>query len=387
MLLFVVPVASTQGIVLRDFHGFETPEAGQIAAEEAAPQIGETLAAGRSQTGAPLASLGPRCGGGLWSTPLSMGERLYGVLAIASPKLIQGATRDQLVEVAEALTLCLDDERLAAAPQQSLSTNDDDSADGDEVLRLSEQLFAQDIELLKSQERLSQVDKLKNDFIEKMSRELRTPLNGMIEAIISVLAGENETLSESGKLSLRGALDDGTSFLRTLQNILDLWRIRQNHVEPELQEVNVREVVEEAIFSVQDHLAEKPVRIYKRLEDPLPKVRTDLAKISQMIYLVLDNAVKFTESGQIEIFARLDGDTLEWSIEDSGIGICHDDQKLIYDDFFQVDDSSSATYRGSGLGLSLLRELVGLMQGEIWLESEIGQGTAVRVRLPVQVVI
>ena len=66
---------------------------------------------------------------------------------------------------------------------------------------------------------------------------------------------------------------------------------------------------------------------------------------------MLDNAVKSAESSQIEIFARVDGDTLEWSIEDSGIGICHDDQNLIYDDFFQVDDSSTATYRGSGLGL------------------------------------
>ena len=101
-----------------------------------------------------------------------MSDRLYGVLAIASPKLIQGATRGQLLEIAEVLTRALDSERPAALSSQSSSAPDQDLPEGDEVLRLSEQLFAQDIELLKSQEKLSQVEKLKSDFIEKMSKEL-----------------------------------------------------------------------------------------------------------------------------------------------------------------------------------------------------------------------
>ena len=87
----------------------------------------------------------------------------------------------------------------------------------DEILKLSEALFAQDIELLRNNEKLGKIEKLKNDFIEKMSRELRTPLNSIIEAIIQVLAGENEALSSSAQESLRHALDEGTAFLRTLQ--------------------------------------------------------------------------------------------------------------------------------------------------------------------------
>src|SRR4029434_3026762 len=121
----------------------------------------------------------------------------------------------------------------------------------EEVLRLSEALFAQDIELLRSTEKLGKIERLKDDFIEKMSRELRTPLNRMIEAIISVLTGENDTLSASSQGSLRAALDDGTALLRTLQNILDLWRLKQGELPVEIQDVNFRETVGEAIRSEQ----------------------------------------------------------------------------------------------------------------------------------------
>jgi hypothetical protein len=187
--------------------------------------------------------------------------------------------------------------------------------------------------VLRSQERLGQVEKLKNDFIEKMSRELRTPLNGIIESIIAVLAGENDVLSETAQQSLRHALDDGTAFLRTLQNILDLWRIKQGEMPVEVQDVNFREVVEEAIFSVQDTIGSNPVTIEK-LRRALPKIRTDLAKVSQILFLLLDNAVKFTPQGRIEIAAQVQDSALHCEVRDTGIGICPDEQ-FIFDEFYR----------------------------------------------------
>jgi signal transduction histidine kinase len=217
-----------------------------------------------------------------------------------------------------------------------------------------------------------------------MSRELRTPLNGIIESIISVLAGENETLSESAKENLRHALDDGTAFLRTLQNILDLWRIKQGELPIESQEVNFREVVEEAIFSVQDTLGEKPVSIEKRITEPLPKIRADLAKLNQILFLLLDNAAKFTPAGTIEIGVEVRDDRLSCEIRDTGIGICSDDQQFIFDEFYQVDALSSNKYRGAGLGLALVRELLNLLDGEMSLASEVGRGTTVTFQVPVE---
>jgi signal transduction histidine kinase len=261
-----------------------------------------------------------------------------------------------------------------------------DDEKSDEILKLSEALFAQDIELLRSQEKLGTVQKLKSDFIEKMSRELRTPLNSIIEAIISVLAGENEQLSEAAKGSLRCALDEGTALLRTLQNILDLWRLKQSELPISNQEVNFREVVEEAIFSVQDTLGDKPVAIEKRIVEPLPKVRADLAKVNQILFLLLDNAAKFIETGRIEISVEVKDDELHCCIDDTGIGICADDREYIFEEFFQVDDTASSTYRGAGLGLTLVRDLLILLDGEIDLASEIGRGTRVSFRIPVQLV-
>ena len=252
------------------------------------------------------------------------------------------------------------------------------------MLELSEALFAQDIELLRNNEKLGKIEKLKNDFIEKMSRELRTPLNSIIESIISVLTGENESLSDSSKVSLRSALDDGTEFLRTLQNILDLWKIKQREMPVEIQEVNFREVVDEAIFSVQDRISEKPLTVEQRFSEPFPKIRTDLAKVNQILYLLLENAVKFTPRGRVEIFVRMEGDELVCEVRDTGIGICPDDKQFIFDEFFQVEEANSIRYRGAGLGLTLVRELVALLGGTIELESEIGQGTSVTFSIPVQ---
>ncbi|HKK52358.1 MAG TPA: HAMP domain-containing sensor histidine kinase, partial [Myxococcota bacterium] len=237
--------------------------------------------------------------------------------------------------------------------------------------------------LLRNNEKLGTIEKLKNDFIEKMSRELRTPLNSIIEATISVLAGEHESLSEGSRQALRGALDEGTAFQRTLQNILDLWRIKQDELPVEIQELSFAEVIDETLFSVQDSLGDKPVEIVKEIPDPLPRIRGDLTKINQILFLLLDNAAKFTEEGSITIGARfVDGRLACW-IEDTGIGICPDDQKHIWEEFYQVDDRAGGRYRGAGLGLTLVHDLLALLQGDATLRSEPGVGTRVEFGVPV----
>jgi signal transduction histidine kinase len=272
-------------------------------------------------------------------------------------------------------------ERLVADSQKSLELAGEKS---DELLKLSEELFAQDIELLRNNEKLGKIEKLKNDFIEKMSRELRTPLNSIIEATITVLAGENQNLSPASQQTLRNALDEGTAFQRTLQNILDLWRIKQSELPVETQELSVAEVIDETIFSVQDTLGDKTVEILKEIPEPLPRIRGDLAKINQILFLLLDNAAKFTEEGTIRIGSRFDDDRLYCWIEDTGIGICPDDQKYIWNEFYQVDDSAGVRYRGAGLGLTLVHDLLVLLGGDSTLQSEPGQGTRVEFSIPVQ---
>jgi signal transduction histidine kinase len=375
---------------LRAAAGFDTPAAALAAAEALGTAVRGAMDADEEQGLPSPASLGPRGAGGLWIAPLGFEGRVHGALLIGSPAALEGAARQNLQLLARSVAIRLDHAQLASrvAELEAAMAARERAADekSDEILKLSEALFAQDIELLRNNEKLGKIEKLKNDFIEKMSRELRTPLNAIIEAIITILANENEQLSDQAKDMLRQALNDGTSFLRTLQNILDLWRIKQGELPVEPQEVNFREVVEEAIFSVQDALEGKELEIRKEIREPLPKIRTDLAKINQILFLLLDNAVKFTPRGQIDILAGVDGDQLVCEIRDTGIGICPDDQQFIFDEFYQVDDLGSTKYRGSGLGLALVRDLLILLDGDIEVESEVGRGSRFSFRIPVQVV-
>jgi signal transduction histidine kinase len=305
-------------------------------------------------------------------------------VAPAHPLTVE--TRETIASLAWSTALTIDHAGLAAHFQEltSESTKNLEIADekSDELLKLSEELFSQDLELLRNNEKLGKIEKLKNDFIEKMSRELRTPLNSIIEATITVLSSEHENLSSSSQQTLRNALDEGTAFQRTLQNILDLWRVKQDEFPIEIQEVSMADVIDETIFSVQDTLRDKPVEILKEIPEPLPKIRADLAKVNQILFLLLDNAAKFIERGTITIGARYVDDRLHCWIADTGIGICPDDQKYIWNEFYQVDDRASIRYRGAGLGLTLVHDLLVLLDGDTLLDSEPGTGTRIEFSIP-----
>jgi signal transduction histidine kinase len=375
---------------LRAAAGFNTPHSAREAAQMLLPQVRNAIASQEQEVQKGLPSLGERAAGGLEIHPLVFEESAHGALVFASPAPLSPKQRNALGETIRHLALLLDHAHLVfereEAERIANRSNDKQDEQSEEILKLSEALFAQDIELLRSNEKLGKIEKLKNDFIEKMSRELRTPLNSIIEGIISVLTGENDALSDGAKKTLRSALDEGSAFLRTLQNILDLWRIKQNELPVEVHDMNFREMVEEAIFSIQDAIGEKPIAVKQHIQEPFPKIRTDLTKVNQILFLLLDNAAKFTPEGSIEIRASVEDDALICEVRDTGIGICPDDQQFIFDEFFQVDVASSQTYSGAGLGLALVKDLIILLNGEVSVTSDVGRGTAVTFRIPIQVV-
>ena len=375
---------------LRAAAGFPNAQVAESAADTMLDTIREVLAGAESQRSPGHACLGRMGSAGVTIHPLTFDGRVNGALLVGYPTNPDPDALKRIAQLANSASIHLDHALIAAEllelRKSMIETQHSEDEKSDELLKLSEALFAQDIELLRNNEKLGKIEKLKNDFIEKMSRELRTPLNNIIESIISVLAGENEAISDTAKASLRNALDEGTSFQRTLENILDLWRIKESELPVMIQEVSFAELVEEAIFSVQDTLEGKPVTIVKEIESPMPVFKADLAKVNQILYLLLDNAAKFSESGQITIRGRLDGSALQCEVTDRGIGICADDQEFIFDEFYQVDEGLSGKYRGAGLGLTLVRDLLVLLDGEIELESEAGQGTSVQLQIPIQLV-
>jgi signal transduction histidine kinase len=378
--------AGSDEVRLRAAAGFSVPEQARAAGAALASKVGEAIREpGVCEIEANGAALGARAAGGVSIHPVYAGQQRHGALVVGSPEVLTAEQTDRVAEIVEAIAIHFDHARLAREYSELKANALGAAPEGpqsEEVLRLSEALFAQDIELLRNTEKLGKIERLKNDFIEKMSRELRTPLNSIIEAIISVLTGENDALSESAKTALRSALDEGSAFLRTLQNILDLWKIKQGELPVESQDVNFRELVDEAIFSIQDSIGNKPLVIETELVEPFPRLRTDLTKLNQILFLLLDNAAKFTPEGRIVIRGRVSEGKLLVAIQDEGIGICHDDQQFVFDEFFQVDEPSSQKYRGAGLGLTLVRDLIALLGGEISLQSDIGHGTTIAFTIP-----
>lgn len=315
-----------------------------------------------------------RAAGGLYGFPLQHADKTRGVAIVGCPGAWPRIRNAEIESILRQVALVLDHHAVSAEgpgePQPS-----------DELLRLSEQLLAQDIEQIKREEEQRRIEEFKDDLLERLSCELRTPLNDIIERVISVLADEHENLSETGQQALRKALDEGNYLLRMLQNILDLWRIKRNETRVERQDVNVAEVVEEAIFNVRDKL--RPDVIFeRRLASPLPKARTDLAKLSQILFHLLDNAAKFTERGYIELELSLADGQLSCSVTDTGIGISAGDQPRVFEEFFQVDRSSSRRHRGAGLGLTLTRALIEQLGGSISVSSEVGRGSRFSFTIP-----
>jgi signal transduction histidine kinase len=316
-----------------------------------------------------------RAAGGLYGFPLQHAGKTRGVAIVGCPGAWPRIRNAEIESILRQVALVLDHHAVSAEdpgePQPS-----------DELLRLSEQLLAQDLERIQREEEQRRTEEFKDDLLEKLSCGLRTPLNDIIERVISVLADEHENLSETGQQALRKALDEGNYLLRVLQNIIDFWRMKRNETRVERQDVNVAEVVEEAIFNVRDKL--RPEVIFeKRLASPLPKARTDLAKLSQILFHLLDNAAKFTERGYIELELSLADGQLCCSVTDTGIGISAGDQPRVFEEFFQVDRSSSRRHGGAGLGLTLTRALIEQLGGSISVSSEVGRGSRFSFTIPV----
>jgi PAS domain S-box-containing protein len=318
--------------------------------------------------------------------PLLFREEVLGVLLLAA--LRPFAPEDlRLIEllsnqIAFALSNARSLHRARAMAEELAEKNRRLRGQSDELLRKSEEIFSQDIALLKQTEELGKIEKLKLDFLDKMSRELRTPLNRMIGHLISVLTNGEETMSPESVEHLRAALGDGTAFSRTLSNLVDLWRIKEGQLPPDFKLVQFEAVVDEAAHHVAQLARERGVEVIKNLDGVMEPIRTDLAKLTQIMTEVIGNAVKFTTNGTVTISAETEDGRLLCQVNDTGMGIAPDDLEHVYDEFYQVDESGDRGFHGAGLGLSIAKQFTTLLHGTIAVASEIGEGTTVTLTFP-----
>lgn len=223
----------------------------------------------------------------------------------------------------------------------------------------------------------------KSEFLANMSHEIRTPLNGVI-GMLGVL--EDKRLSSEDKRLLNTAQSSARSLLGIINDILDVARLEEGRFELRDAPFYLKETVEEVVALMQPAAREKGLKLAVSYKTAVPLwINADEGRVRQILNNLVGNAIKFTEQGEIKIrivSRPLEDDQVAISMEiiDSGIGISEEDQKDLFERFEQVDSSVSKTYQGAGLGLSICRQLVQLMGGEITMDSEPGRGSTFRAK-------
>jgi len=216
-----------------------------------------------------------------------------------------------------------------------------------------------------------------------MSHELRTPLNSIIGFSRVILKGIDGPLTDMQKTDLTAIYDSGRNLLELINDILDISKIGAGKMEMVFEPTDLQEIARGVITTMTGQLADKPVKLILDLPDKLPVVLADARRIRQVLTNLMGNAVKFTDEGFIKVSATYDKYQITISIEDTGIGIPADRRHAVFEQFEQVDSTSTRRYGGTGLGLPLSREFVRLHGGDMDFESVVGEGSCFYFWIPI----
>jgi signal transduction histidine kinase len=238
---------------------------------------------------------------------------------------------------------------------------------------------------LETSRELRQVDHLKSEFLASMSHELRTPLNSIIGYAEVLIDGIDGDLPEEAQIDVQAIYDSGQHLLNLINQILDLAKIEAGHMELDLEEVNLHEVAGEVERITQVLVKEKPVDLVFDIPESLPRVLADHQRLRQILNNLVSNAIKFTEKGAVHITAKLNetGDYATITVRDTGIGIAPEHIPVIFEQFRQVDNSSTRRFGGTGLGLPITLHLVQMHGGTIDVRSKQGEGSTFAFTIPV----
>jgi PAS domain S-box-containing protein len=238
-------------------------------------------------------------------------------------------------------------------------------------------------ELQKTAERLKEMDQIKSQFLANMSHELRTPLNSIIGFSRVILKGIDGPITEQQRADLASIYNNGQHLLGMINDILDISKIEAGKMELIFEPVDVRKLIDGVMSTAIALVKDKPIELEQEVAPDLPVVRADGTRLRQVVLNLLSNAAKFTEEGQITLKAWADEEQITVIVEDTGIGIPPKHQATIFEEFRQVDASTTRRTGGTGLGLAISRHFVEMHGGRIWVESEPDAGSTFTFTLPI----
>jgi two-component system sensor histidine kinase ChiS len=245
---------------------------------------------------------------------------------------------------------------------------------------------------------LTRLDQLKDEFLANTSHELRTPLNGMIGIAESLMDGVTGSLSNDTRYNLSLIVSSGRRLTNLVNDILDFSKLRHETIELQLKSVELRSLAEVVLTLSQPLVGQKNLQLINNISPDLLPAWADENRVQQILHNLVGNAIKFTDSGTVEISAELveieghsvtdntensDPSQLAITVSDTGIGIPEDKRDRIFESFEQADGTTARQYGGTGLGLAITKTLVELHGGTIDVESTVGVGSRFRFTLPV----
>ncbi|MEM7214497.1 MAG: 7TM diverse intracellular signaling domain-containing protein [Pseudomonadota bacterium] len=229
---------------------------------------------------------------------------------------------------------------------------------------------------------LRQLDKLKDEIMANTSHELRTPLQGIIGVSESMLDGAAGRLSSSAKHNLSMIVSSGKRLAGLVDDILDFSRLKTRDLRLDLKAVDLNVASDVVVTLFQPLVSNRPVELLNNIPDELPFVMADETRLQQILSNVIGNAIKFTDEGEVTITAYERGGEIIVEVSDTGIGIAEEDQDRIFESFEQAEGSAVRQRGGTGLGLSVTKQLVELQGGEVSVSSKPNEGSTFTFTLP-----
>jgi len=307
------------------------------------------------------------------AVPLKARGKVIGVLIVTSRVPYKFREEDQqlLTALADHAAIAIENAKLYEQVRQYAEA-------------LEAKVEARTRELQETNRQLEDASRHKSEFLANMSHELRTPMNAIMGFTRLVMRRGRALLPTREYENLGKILISAEHLLALINDILDLSKIEAGRMEVHSSTLDLEPLVDLCLRTVEPLVKSDRLQLVKSLEPGLPSLLTDQDKLKQVLINLLSNAVKFTEEGTVTVAARRQDGQIAIAIADTGIGIPADKLELIFEEFRQVDSSTTRKYSGTGLGLSISRHLARLLGGDITVQSAVGVGSTFTVRLPVQ---
>ena len=245
-------------------------------------------------------------------------------------------------------------------------------------LALKESLEKLEVEKMNAQS----ADRLKSAFLATMSHELRTPLNSIIGFTGILIQGKPGPLNDEQKKQLGMVQNSARHLLSLINDVLDISKIEAGQLKINLQQFNLPEVINKVVETNKPFADRKNLKIVVSIDENIKDITSDILRVQQILLNLINNAIKFTETGTIAIICRKEDKHVKIQISDTGIGIENEKIEQLFRPFTQIDTGLTRKKEGTGLGLSICKKLTEMLNGKIEVESKPGAGSTFTVIFP-----